>query len=130
MMLLPLETRTGLRITGLYTMLLLYNHYSCISAFIYRPGQIPIHYSRHPCLHEQLIGCAKILSKIFLASSNRGEESVTTQTHMNLSKIQSLRIVNDFCHPAVKGNCRGLRPDEKIAEKYLEPLPRRKYKHK
>lgn len=76
--------------------------------------------------------CQDSLENFFGQQRQRGGVGDNPNAHEFLKNTQALRVVNELCLPAVKGNCRGKRKQDKciVAEKDLQPLPKRKYKHK
>ena len=135
MMYLSKETTHGLKITSMYAIVILTMHFQLyVSLFtdnsfvelvrcLFKVPGVKIFLSRTLCQDS--------LGNFFGCQRQRGGTHDNPTVKEFQQNTQALRIVNSFCRPVVKGNCRGNMTMKEIDKENINfTLPRRSTKGK
>ena len=141
-MLLSSETRLGIRITGIHTVLIiLFMQETLILCFIHVVNSfielVEYIFNHIPGVTLFLSNaiCQDPLEKFFGQQRQRGRTNENPNVFEFIKNTQALRVINSTCSN-IRGNCRGQKLGEKrtraidTIEIDNAPISKRRYKHK
>ena len=133
MMYLSKETSDGLRMTSMYAIVIVTTHFQLyvylfiansfveLVRYLFKVPGVKIFFSRTLCQDplENFFGCQR----------QRGGTHDNPTVKEFQQNTQALRVVNSFCRPVVKGNCRGNMTMKEIDKENINStLPRKSTK--